>query len=47
MSRKGPVENEVAAWWGPDGVEDENGEVVGMRRRWAYEQLEVWLSNWQ
>ncbi|KAJ7323981.1 hypothetical protein DFH08DRAFT_817457 [Mycena albidolilacea] len=25
ISRKRPVENEVAAWWGPDEVEDEGG----------------------
>jgi hypothetical protein len=26
---KRPVENEVAAWWEPDGVEDENDEGGG------------------
>jgi hypothetical protein len=47
ISRKGPVENEVTGWWEPDGVEDENDEGVGTRRRWAYERLDVWLRNWQ
>ncbi|KAJ7839381.1 hypothetical protein B0H14DRAFT_2588049 [Mycena olivaceomarginata] len=36
-NEKRPVENEVAAWWEPDGMEDENDEGGGDETKWGAE----------